>query len=345
MTKLSNTVDSEAQHICIFGEPYTGKSTLASTVATMGYKLLWISFDRGHTILRKLSPEAQDRVDLVRIPDTKDNPIGIKTALKIITGAPITICEEHGAVDCSICKRTDGSPWTNVELRSTPLDTIVVFDHITQIADSAMQFAIERSILNHEKDATSTTVTMADKDFFKPGHGQYMMQGFLMTKFLTNIQQSNQHIICIAHVAEVEQEDGRKKLVPLIGSVPYSRNSPKYFDHLICCELLNKEHRFASTTIYSATIVAGSRKDIAIENKGTPTLAPFFSGEIPRISNTGTVEAKKVLTSIASSATVSPVVTSLTDVNAKKRAEMLARINSNRLNSSNQSPTTPNTKD
>jgi|SRR6478736_2318373 len=325
MTKLSNTVDSEAQHICIFGEPYTGKSTLAMTPATFGKLLLWFSFDRGHTVLRKLAPHQQELVDLVRIPDTKDNPVGIQTALKVISGAAITICEDHGAVDCAVCKRVDSSLWTSVNLNALSLNTVVVFDHITQIADSAMQYAIERSIRNHEKDATGVVLDMKEKDYFKPGHGQYMMQGFLMTKFLTNVQQSNNHIICIAHVAEVEQEDGKKKLVPLIGSVPYSRNSPKYFDHLVCCEVTNKEHRFASDTTYSASIVSGSRRDISIEHKGKPTLEPFFSGSIPKISNTGVVEAKKVLTSLVTPAIVSPVA-SVNDA-TKKRSELLARLN------------------
>lgn len=306
MTKLSNTVDSDAQHICIFGEPYTGKSTLAATAATLGYNVLWISLDKGHTVLRKLPPDAQERIDLVRIPDTKDNPVGIRTALKIITGAEIKICDTHGLDKCPICAKLPDAAHTTVCLNNLGLDTVVVFDHITQIADSAMQFAIERSIQNKEKDATSTTLTMAEKDFFKPGHGQYMMQGFLMTKFLTNVQQLQNHIICIAHVAEVEQEDGAKKLVPLIGSVPYSRNSPKYFDHLICCELKNKEHRFASNTTYSASIVAGSRMDISINNKGTPSLEAFLTGAILSNAKKSRETVKKDLTSAAQSATLLP---------------------------------------
>lgn len=304
MTKLSNTVDSEAQHICIFGEPYTGKSTLASTAAKLGYNLLWISLDKGHSVLRKLPADAQDMVDLIRIPDTKDNPVGIRTALKIITGAEIKICDVHGLDKCPICAKLPDAGHTTVCLNSLGLDTIVVFDHITQIADSAMQFAIERSIQNKEKDATSTTLSMAEKDFFKPGHGQYMMQGFLMTKFLTNVQHLNNHIICIAHVAEVEQEDGAKKLVPQIGSVPYSRNSPKYFDHLICCELKNKEHRFASNTTYSATIVAGSRTDTVIDNKGAPTLDKFFTGAILSNARKSRETVKNDLTSVAEAATL-----------------------------------------
>ena len=303
MTKLSNMVDSEEQHICIFGEPYTGKSTLASTAALAGYNVLWISFDKGHSVLFKLPREAQENVELVRIPDTKDNPVGIKTALKIITGAALSICEAHGIDKCPLCSKVPDAQHTAVQLNSLSLDTVVVFDHITQIADSAMQFAIERSIQNKEKDATATTLTMAEKDFFKPGHSQYMLQGFLMNKFLTNIQQLKNHIICIAHVAEVEQEDGNKKLVPLIGSIPYSRNSPKYFDHLICCEVRNKEHRFASNTTYSTSIISGSRTDINIDNKGKPTLEAFLKATVKGIQN-GREDAKNLLTNTQQSATL-----------------------------------------
>jgi hypothetical protein len=322
MTKLSNIVDSVEQHICIFGEPYTGKSSLAATTALYGYNVLWISFDKGYSVLFKLPKEAQERIELVRIPDTKDNPVGIKSALAIISGAQTAICEAHGVNKCPICAKLPDARHTTVHLNSLSLDTIIVFDHITQIADSAMQFAIERSILNKEKDATSTTLTMSDKDYFKPGHSQYMMQGFLMNKFLTNIQQLKNHIICIAHVAEVEQEDGAKKLVPLIGSVPYSRNSPKYFDHVICCELKNKEHRFASHTTYNATIISGSRTDIKIEHKENVTLQPFFKGIFPKNASNAE-DAKNILTNAAAYAIQEPQAQTTAE---DKRAEMLAKL-------------------
>lgn len=288
--KYDDLIESGAQHVCIFGEPYTGKSTLASSLAELGFNLIWFSFDKGYTVIRKLSPEARARIEIIRVPDTKDSPMAANTALKAISGAAIDICDLHGRVGCSLCKK-DGGSFTHVHLSQTMLDTVVVFDHATQIADSIMNVVILDSIKNGQRDATGTKET--DPDKFKPGHDQFRLSGFLMTKFLGEVQAANYHIICIAHVAESEMEDGRKKLVPLVGSVPFSRNSAKYFDHVICCEVFNRKHSFGSSTTYGTSIVSGSRTDIDISKEATPSLKAFFGS--PQA-----VVAKKVVDPILS---------------------------------------------
>lgn len=293
--KLDQLVDSEAQHLCIFGEPFTGKSTLAATCAELGFNVLWISLDKGHTVLRKLSDAGRGRVNLIRIPDTKDFPVGIQTCNKIMTGAPVNVCLVHGQVECSTCKQQKAELEV-IHLSSLGLDTVIVFDHITQIADSAMAFVIKRAIQNGEKDATASVEK--DPDVFKPGRDQFALQGFLMNKFLTNLQASRQNIIAIAHVAETEQEDGRKKLVPLIGTVPYSRNAPKYFDHIIYCEVSNKTHKSGSVTTYAANVISGSRVDVDISKylvDGKPTLRPFFEHLIPRLGEKKDADSQPVV--------------------------------------------------
>lgn len=278
---------SDEQHICIFGEPFTGKSTLASTLSELGFKLLWISFDKGHTVLGKLSQAAQERIELIRVPDTKDFPVGIATANKIMTGAKVRVCQAHGQVDCSVCQKDANSGWDEVQLNSLGLDWVVVFDHITQIAESAMAWTIKKAIKDGEKDATGTVEK--DADVFKPGRDQYAIQGFLMNKFLTNMQACRQNVICIAHVGETEFEDGRKKLVPLIGTIPYSRNAPKYFDHIVYCEVTNKSHKSGSVTTYAANVISGSRVDVDINKYlegGKPTLRPFFEHILKKLKET-----------------------------------------------------------
>lgn len=275
---------SDEQHLCIFGEPFTGKSTLASTLAELGFKLLWISFDKGHTVLGKLSQAAQERIELIRVPDTKDFPVGIATANKIMTGAKVSVCQSHGQVSCSTCQK-NSAPFDDVQLNSLGLDWIVVFDHITQIAESAMAWTIKKAINDGEKDATGSVEK--DPDVFKPGRDQYAIQGFLMNKFLTNMQACRQNVICIAHVGETEFEDGRKKLVPLIGTIPYSRNAPKYFDNIIYCEVANKMHKSGSVTTYAANVISGSRTDIDISkymDGGRPTLKPFFEHILKKLA-------------------------------------------------------------
>jgi hypothetical protein len=63
--------------------------------------------------------------------------VGIETALKIIKGAEVKVCEEHGKVACPICTAKN-LPVTTIHLNALPDDWIVVFDSLTQLANSAM---------------------------------------------------------------------------------------------------------------------------------------------------------------------------------------------------------------
>lgn len=269
--KYRDLARRKVQHICIFGDPKSGKSELAMSVATLPFvkKVIWVSMDNGHEVISKLPLEAQDKVDIIVLPDTKEFPVAIDTCLKMVSGAPISICDAHGQVACSVCKRavTPSNPnptWTNVTLRDEPITTVIVFDHISQLADSAMNF-----ILKGKKD-----------DYF-PEWEHFRLQGTLMGKFLMNIQQAPYNCICLSHVCETEMEDGSKKLVPLVGTVPFSRNTGKYFDHIVYCRVANKKHAFGSATTYVASVLTGSRSDVAVEEEKVvegkrASLLPFF---------------------------------------------------------------------
>jgi hypothetical protein len=279
--KLSQLEQRKAQHVVVFGDPGTGKSTLASKLSEEGYNLLWISIDNGHTVLYKLSPDARDRIEILVLPDTKEFPVGIATCLKLVSGAALKICDNHGQVNCSSCTKVGvGATWTDVCLGKLGLDTIVVFDNISQLADSAMNFICDKK-----------------PDDFKPGYDEFRLQGTLMNKFLTNIQQAPYHVLCIAHVCETEMEDSSKKLVPLVGTVPFSRNSGKYFDHMIYCRVMNKAHRFGSATTYMSGVISKSRTDVEIEKQAErqESLVPFFSGEIKAAEKNGAVSAQAAM--------------------------------------------------
>jgi hypothetical protein len=292
--KLSQLEPRKAQHVVVFGDPGTGKSTLASKLAEEGYNILWVSIDNGHTVLYKLSVAARENIEIIVLPDTKEFPIAIATCLKIISGAEIRICNQHGQVNCSTCvaRKLEGEEyWTTICLGKLGLDTVVVFDNIGQLADSAMNFII--------KEICKEGPNKGKEDTYRPGYDEFRLQGSLMNKFLINVQQCSNHICCIAHVCETEMEDGSKKLVPLIGTVPFSRNSGRYFDHMVYCNVLNKTHRFGSSTTYLAGVVSKSRTDVAIENLDNKSLAPFFKGEIKGAEQNGSDAAQKVITSIS----------------------------------------------
>lgn len=287
--KPSQVARRRASHTIIFGDPKTGKSTLVSKLLLQGFRLTWISMDNGHEVIFKLPipPTILDeRLDLIVIPDTRENPIAIGTCRKIMTGAALQICFLHGRVDCPVCTRNkEGS--SRVCLSEAEPRDIFVFDHAGQIATSCMN-----AILKNTKGGMD--------DDFKVEWDQYRQQGTVLEGFYTNIQQSLANIIVITHNCETEMEDGKKKLVPLIGTVPFSRNSGKYFDHMIYCEMGSGAHKFASSSIYKSSVVTGSRSDVKIEEpeKGEkePSLKRFFDGSIKAPLEAGNEEAKKFLT-------------------------------------------------
>ena len=74
----------------------------------------------------------------------------------------------------------------------------------------------------------------------------------------------------------VEMEDKKMKIVPVAGSSNFSKTFAKYFDSVVYCELVNKNHRFGSSTGYGMNILSGSRNNIATEKLDKPSLLPFF---------------------------------------------------------------------
>ena len=82
---------------------------------------------------------------------------------------------------------------------------------------------------------------------------------------------------CITHEEEVEMVDGASKLVASSGSSRSSRNTAKYFDHVVYGQIVNGKHKFGSSTAYKASVVTGSRSGLEIEKKETPSLLDIFT--------------------------------------------------------------------
>lgn len=261
MPKLSTIAPSATHRVCLFGPPKSGKTELAGKLAEH-FNLLWFDLENGFQTLLKLPRPFQERIELIRLPDTKVFPIAIETMLKVIAGVKLRICDAHGKVNCPQCAK-DNKTFTEVELNTVKPDTIVVVDSGTQLANSA---------INH--------LTKNQLDDYKPEWGDYRNQGALMDKFLSQLQQAPYNSIFITHEAEVEMEDGRKKLVPVSGTTNFSRNTAKYFDHVVYVELKNKKHVAGSATGYSLNILTGSRTDVELEKLEAPSLLRIFKPEL-----------------------------------------------------------------
>lgn len=246
MAKIS-TLESTKVHRCmLFGPPKTGKTLLAAKLAEH-YDIIWVDFENGYETLFQLPISYQERIELIRIPDTRSYPMAIETALKMVK-QPCVICEEHGKVGCMICQRAE-APVIHTDLPSLSLDTVVVFDSMTQLTNSAI-----------------SNITKGQPDDYKLDYDDWGNLGKLLDIFLSHIQQSGYHVIVISHDIEAKTEGKKSRLVPVAGTRNFSRNCAKYFDHVIYCEVKNKKHTFASSTTASTNILTGSRTGIAIEN-------------------------------------------------------------------------------
>jgi hypothetical protein len=248
----------------LFGPPKSGKSYLAGKIATHpDFNLLWFDLEKGHATLFQLPPEAQERIELIVLPDTRGFPIAIETMLKVIKGSKVEICEEHGKVSCSVCRR-ESKPFTTVELNALDSNTIVVVDSITQLTNSA---------ISH--------ITKDKSEDYKMEFDDWGNLGKLMDTFFSYVQQAPFNIICISHETEVEMVDGKNKIVPTAGTRNFSRNTAKYFDEVYYCEVKNKKHVVGSSTGYANNILTGSRTGQTTETSGEPSLIPIFTGEKP----------------------------------------------------------------
>lgn len=260
--KLSQRIANKSHRVLIFGPPKAGKTQLAGELSSE-FDLILVDIENGVDTLLKLPEKQKDRIEVIALPDTRSFPVGIETCLKLIKGGPCAICEAHGKVSCAICKK-DSLPFIEVEFNKLPLTTIVVFDSLTQLTNSAIAH-----------------ITKNQPDDYKLNYDDWGNLGKLMDTFLSHVQQANFNVICISHETEVEMEDGKNKLVPTAGTRNFSRNTAKYFDEVVYCEVKNKKHIAASSSLYNGNILTGSRTGRVLETQAEASLIPIFRGDIP----------------------------------------------------------------
>ncbi len=256
--KLTEKKASATQRVVVYGPPKSGKTYLVGKLAEH-YNLLWIDCDNGWTTLQQLPEAWQERINIIAIPDSREFPIAAETLPKIVKGSLVSVCNTHGKVACALCSKNK-DPVELIELNKIGKKWIVVVDSLTQLTNS---------MIAH--------ITKGLPDDYKLEFDDWGKLKVLIEKFLSQIQAAGYNVVCITHEEEVEMEDGKKKIVPSSGSSKSSRNTARYFDHVVYCEVKNKKHTFGSSTDFGMNLITGSRTGIRMENNKEPSLLDIFT--------------------------------------------------------------------
>lgn len=285
--KASQVIASSRTRVLVMGLPGSGKSTLVAALAEEGFRLTWISLDNDVDVLKKLSPAAQENVNVFNIPDSAAFPVGCDTLLKLFREQKGAICTKHGVWKCAVCTKA-GDYLDPIDLTTLGPKDIVVIDTATQLG---------HSILSH--------VTKGSAVDAKPERDDWGALRKYTEFFCSQFQAARFNLAVICHVVEAELEDARTKLVPNFGSKGMSAEFAKAFSHVVYTEVVNKKHKAFSSSTATTNVLTKSRTDFAIESLPTPSLAPIFQGQesIPEsppviqpkteVSSTPTVESSE----------------------------------------------------
>lgn len=263
--KPSQAVVGYPSHVLVFGDGGTGKSTLVSELTKHGFRLLWISMDNGHSILQKLTPAEQDLIELVVIPDTRDYPTGVDAFRESFKYNDVHICNMHGKHNCSVCAKDTAAIFTDYNLKKMDRNWIVVFDNLSQLSDSYQSLVCKGKPVDYKLQLDDWGALL-----------------FHLKKGLGDIQQAPFNICAIAHAVEEKNTAGENKIMPMVGSSQFAPKVTGYFDHAVYCKVMNREHRYGSSTKFAINVLTKSRTDVEIEAMKEASLAPFFLPPLPK---------------------------------------------------------------
>lgn len=274
--KLTEYEENHAvQRVLITGLSKSGKSTLAASLSKK-YRLIWIDTENAVEALQKLPPEQKANIELIKIPDSAAFPMAAQTVQRLFKEKKADICFTHGAINCFICKKSEGIiqhiDLTNLD----PSRDVVVLDTLTQTGRSFLAHII--------KDKTSAMPIESALEY-KPVLDDW---GALRknTEYLgSNIQACPFNLVCITLAIETELEDGKVTLVPEFGSKGSSAGIASKFSTVIFCKTESKKHKAYSSSTASNLFLSGARSDYQIEKQvDSMDLCPLFDKLVARSS-------------------------------------------------------------
>ena len=239
--------------ILIYGPPKVGKTRLVGTAAKIPEikRIFWFDLENGiETLLHMgLKDEELEKITVFSIPDTKNNPVGIETMLKAFSSKEVSICHEHGKVDCKDPECKDSESKTKFSLPACTHNDLVVIDSGSQLGDSSL-----------------AAVCLGKPEMFKPGWDEYGISGKWLSDILSTIQQAKHtNFIVITHELTTEGEDGKERIYPLMGSKSFSTKVGKYFGTVAYCGIKLNKHVAGSSSTYRSDTITGSRVGALLE--------------------------------------------------------------------------------
>ncbi len=242
--------------ILIYGDAKTGKTRFVGTSAKIKEfkRIFWIDLENGSDTLLNMDllPEEMDKIELIKIPDTREVPRGCETILKMLSSkTQIQICHVHGKVGCVECQK-EGKPSTPFLLKDCTHEDLIVIDSGSQLGDSALAMACLGKPIE-----------------FKPGFDEWGASGKYLGDILSVIQQAaNTNFVVITHTIVVEEEVNgvkRDKVYPLMGTRNMSSKVAKYFGTVVFLELKMGKHGGGSSSTYKPNHTTGSRLNVKVE--------------------------------------------------------------------------------
>lgn len=235
------------ESVLLVGPPKAGKTELVATLAE-DFTLWWFDLDNGiRTVLNssRIKKESLANIEYFAIPDTRPNPVGISTIMKIFTGQECKICEEHGMVTCLACMGKPTEKKINVfDIRKLGKKDIIVVDSLSQLSDSAYFQVVGPNV-------------DADAEW-----KHYDAWNQRMSMVLSMVQQCRTNVCFIGHVKPMEMPDGTTKLCPVGGTTKFSPNLPRYFGHVLYADVSAGRFVVGSKQDFKVNAIMGTRSDL-----------------------------------------------------------------------------------
>lgn len=267
LSKATNKLSAQVNHsVLVYGPPKAGKSQLVGTAAKIPeiQKIYWFDIENGvETLIHMgLTDEEMEKIVVIKIPNTRDNPIAIETILKAFTAkSPIKICDDHGKASCVLCAKEDKGG-VMFSLGTCTHNDLVVIDSGSELGDSALAASC-----------------LGKGETYKPQFDDYGACGKWLGDVLSTVQQcKTTNFVIITHEIALEDDEGKDRIVPLMGTKPFSMKVAKYFGTVAYVHKKMNKHVAGSSSTYMGTTLTGSRVNAKLEKSASPSMRDILVG-------------------------------------------------------------------